>query len=114
MNVYRSPRGNDDYKPTPFAMPKQDLGSYLNGVYKDVVMEDLHKCSNLPYFQGKFEGEVEPKEYFINMCKFNVENWPDYLPAGFYKFVVNFFDESENLVVKATLIEQIEQTGIMG
>lgn len=77
-------------------------------------MEDLHVCSNLPYFDEKWEGGLEPKTYFVNMCKFNVDNWPDYLPNGFYKFVTQIFYPSGDLIVSVSVIEQIEQTGLLG
>lgn len=92
----------------PFAMPKQDFDHFFNGVYKDAMMEDLHQCSNLPFFEDKWEGSVAAMKYELNMCKFNVANWPDNMLPGFYKFLINFYDESDAIVAIFTLIVEIE------
>lgn len=106
--TFRSSRGNDDYKPMPFTMQKQDFETFFNGVYKDVLMGDLHECSDLPFFEDKWEGVVNARTYEMNMCKFNVANWPDNMIPGFYKFVAQFFDEEDTVIAVFTLIVEIE------
>ncbi|KAL5288051.1 hypothetical protein ACFFRR_008723 [Megaselia abdita] len=114
LKLFRSPRGNDDYKPLPFSVPQQNLETFFNGVYKDVVMEDLHKCTNLPYFQDRWNEPLKAQEYYLNMCQFNVDNWPDYLPNGFYKFDTKIYFPSGDVFVSAIATEEIEQTGLIG
>lgn len=89
-------------------MPKQDFDEFFNGVYKQVLMEDLHKCANTPYFEDKWEGVVKAGTYEMNMCKVNVANWPDNMLPGFYKFVAEFFDEGDNIISIFDLIVEIE------
>lgn len=92
----------------PFTVQKQDFEKMFNGVYKKVVMEDLHVCSNLPYFEDEWEGAVKAGPYNFNMCEFKVDNWPDNMLTGFYKLVIDFFDGGDNLIVSATIVIQIE------
>lgn len=106
--LFRSTRGNDDYKPLPFDIPKQSLEEFYNGVYKRALMDDLHKCSTCPYFEDKWEGVLKAQTYEINMCKVNVDNWPDTAPSGFYKMVSSFYDEEDNVIVELNVVLDIE------
>lgn len=89
-------------------MQKQDFDEFFNGIYKNALMEDLHNCSNLPFFEDQWGGVLPAMKYEVNMCKFNVANWPDNMIPGFYKFVIEFFDESDKVIVEFNLIIQIE------
>lgn len=93
-------------------MEKQDFETFFNGVYKKVIMEDLHKCSNLPHFEDKWEGVVKAGKYELDMCNVSVENWPDNMLPGFYKLLLEFWDEADNAVASATVVVQIETTGV--
>lgn len=98
----------------PFSMKKQTLDEFFNGVYKDVVMEDLHKCSNLPYFEGNWEAPMKSGKYDLNMCQFSVDNWPDNMPPGYYRLVIDIFDESDAIIATATVTVQLESSVGMG
>lgn len=98
MKTYRSPRGNNDYKPVPFILPKNKVKDLMNELYKDVLMEDIHNCSNVPYFEDKWD-EILKGTFNFNMCKLSFDNWPESLLPGYYKLVVESFDENDSLSV---------------
>ncbi|KAL5275856.1 hypothetical protein ACFFRR_001594 [Megaselia abdita] len=108
--TYRSPRGNDDYKPMPFILPKLSAKDFINGVYKEILMNDVHRCSNAPYFEDEWN-EIIKGTYTFNMCKLNFDNWPESVLPGFYKLVMDTFDDNDERVCSLGVILQIEFIG---
>lgn len=71
-------------------------------------MEDLHECSDLPYFEGEWEGVFRAGKYALNMCLFTTETWPITMMPGLYKFVMEFFDDQDVQISITNLIVLIE------
>lgn len=93
-------------------MEKQDFNKFFNGVYKKVLMEDLTQCSNLPKFEDTWVEPITAGKYELNMCKVNVDNWPDSMMPGFYKFLAEFFDDTDAVIATCTIIVQIEHSAL--
>lgn len=91
----------------PFTVPKLKLEVFMNGIYKDILMEDIAKCTNLPTFEGEWD-EVLEGTYNFNMCKLGFESFPESLLPGFYKVVVEAFDDKDNMISSLGVILEIE------
>lgn len=106
--MLKSRSENGDYKPVPFVAFKQDLNTFFNGHYKNVVMEDLHKCSNMPFFEDSWKEPFQAGKYDLNMCLLDPQNWPDNVPVGFYKIIMDVVDEEGKGVATITVVVQVE------
>ncbi|XP_065365420.1 uncharacterized protein LOC135958445 [Calliphora vicina] len=85
---YRSAQGDNEYIVLPFQMPALHFHTFLNTHYKDVLMDTLKDCSDLPAFEDKFEPPLEKKLYTLNACQFSQDGLPNYLQGGFYKLLI--------------------------
>ncbi|KAH8320352.1 hypothetical protein KR067_000167, partial [Drosophila pandora] len=87
----RSSSGDEsDYKMIPFNIPKQPLEDFMNTHYKDVVIKNLGDCSNLIKFEGKFEPPMPQQVYTLDKCVANSDGFPEVVPEGFYRIIMNF------------------------
>ncbi|XP_073828209.1 uncharacterized protein [Musca autumnalis] len=86
---FRSDNGVNDYKVLPFKMPRQHLFSTLNSFYKDMLMETLSECSNMPVFEDKFEPPFSKGVYTFEKCQFSQDGFPNHLADGFYKIIIS-------------------------
>ncbi|XP_017025078.2 uncharacterized protein [Drosophila kikkawai] len=87
--AHRSSSGAEsDYKLIPFNVPKQPWTDFMNTHYKNVVMPNLGKCSNLIQFDGQFDGVWPQKVYKLDKCVTNCDGFPEIIPEGFYR--INF------------------------
>ncbi|XP_017146610.1 uncharacterized protein LOC108158637 [Drosophila miranda] len=104
--AYRSSSGQEsDYKLVPFAIPKQPYEDFLNTHYKDMVIENLGSCSNLPQFEDKFVPPWPQKIYNLDKCVADNDGFPEVLPLGFYKIILTFTGPVEwgmTIIVKVT------------
>ncbi|XP_073828218.1 uncharacterized protein [Musca autumnalis] len=91
FKMYRSENGVKEYKLLSFGVQRQHLYKYMNTFYKDLIMESLSKCSNLPVFEDEFEPPLQKTTYTLNKCQFDQEGFPQYVQDGFYKTVINGF-----------------------
>lgn len=82
----------------------------MNGIYKNVIMGDMLSCSNLPQINENetWTGPFEATTYYFRMCKIHRKNWPDVVPAGYYKFFAEIFDENDTPIVTYTLTIEVE------
>ncbi|XP_065365419.1 uncharacterized protein LOC135958444 [Calliphora vicina] len=85
---YRSVLGDNEYNVLPFQMPATHLHKYFNTFYKDVLMDTLKDCSDLPAFEDKFEPPFEKKLYTFDACQFSQDGLPNHLQDGFYKLLL--------------------------
>lgn len=69
-------------------MPSSHIFTVLNSHYKDVLMDTLKDCSDLPVFEDKFEPPLEKKIYKFNACQFSQDGLPNHLQEGFYKLLI--------------------------
>lgn len=79
----------------------------MNGVYKQILMDDIRQCSNLPYIEDEWD-EVLEGTYNFNMCKLSFNKWPETILPGYWKIVVETFDGNDDRVSSLTVILQIE------
>ncbi|XP_061395626.1 uncharacterized protein LOC133331242 [Musca vetustissima] len=86
--AYRSDNGVNEYRILPFKMARQHLISALNGFYKEMLMESLKECSDMPVFEDKFEPPLEKRVYTLTKCQFSQDGFPNHLAEGFYKVVI--------------------------
>ncbi|XP_073820159.1 uncharacterized protein [Musca autumnalis] len=91
FKAYRSENGVKEYKPIPFEVQRQHVYEYINTFYKDLIMESLSKCSNLPVFEDKFEPPLQKITYTLDKCQLSQEGFPQHLQDGFYKVVMKGF-----------------------
>ncbi|XP_033253670.1 uncharacterized protein LOC117193043 [Drosophila miranda] len=107
-SAYRSNSGaENDYKVLPWSIPKQPYYEYLNTYYKDVLINNLGHCSNLPQFEGKFQPPWPKDNYLVDKCVIDGEGLPEVVPLGFYKiiFIISGPDQPEwgfTVVLKVT------------
>uniref|UniRef100_A0A1B0BFR7 MD-2-related lipid-recognition domain-containing protein n=1 Tax=Glossina palpalis gambiensis TaxID=67801 RepID=A0A1B0BFR7_9MUSC len=96
----RSSTGSEsDYQLLPYSVPRQSIIKFLNELYKDMIMNSLSECSNLPVFTDKFAGPVEKKRYELDNCSFSDEAFPNHLPEGFYRIKAQIEGEVQWSVV---------------
>ncbi|KAH8291188.1 hypothetical protein KR054_009616, partial [Drosophila jambulina] len=87
--AHRSSSGAEsDYKLIPFNIPKQPWMDFMNTHYKDVVIPNLGKCSNIVQFEDKFDGNWPQQVYTLDKCVADSDGFPEMVPEGFYR--VNF------------------------
>ncbi|XP_017087068.2 uncharacterized protein [Drosophila bipectinata] len=87
----RSASGDEsDYKMLPFNIPKQPYTDFMNSHYKDVVIPNLGDCSNLVKFEDKFEPPWPQQVYVLDKCVANSDGFPEVVPEGFYRIIMNF------------------------
>ncbi|XP_013111988.2 uncharacterized protein LOC106090371 [Stomoxys calcitrans] len=86
--VYRSSDGVEEYKPIPFKMTRQHVYDAFNGYYKDMLMDTLKDCSDLPVFKDKITPPIEKKLYTLTQCQFTRDGFADHVATGFYKVVL--------------------------
>ncbi|XP_017024949.1 uncharacterized protein [Drosophila kikkawai] len=102
--AHRSISGAEsDYKLIPFTIAKQPFPDYMNSHYKDLVIRNLAKCSNLIQFEGKFDGVWPQKVYTLDKCVADSDGFPEMVPEGFYRInftVTNPVDWGFVLIVK--------------
>ncbi|XP_073828208.1 uncharacterized protein isoform X2 [Musca autumnalis] len=84
----RSHNGVSDYRMLPFKMPRQHLFTAMNTFYKEILMETLSECSNLPVFEDKFEPPLRKGVYTITKCQFSQDGFPNHVAEGFYKIMI--------------------------
>ncbi|XP_075155996.1 uncharacterized protein LOC142229324 [Haematobia irritans] len=94
-SVYRSENGVDDYKILPFKISRQHFNKAMDSFYKDMIMDTLKECSDLPVFEDKLERPIEKKEYTLKGCQFSQDGFPNHLATGFYKIVLSAHGASE-------------------
>ncbi|BFG03213.1 uncharacterized protein DMAD_02519 [Drosophila madeirensis] len=88
--AYRSSTGQEsDYKLVPFNIQKQTYEEFLNTHYKDMVIQNLGSCSDLPQFEDKFVPPWPQKTYKLDKCVADNDGFPEVLPLGFYKIVLS-------------------------
>ncbi|XP_002133769.2 uncharacterized protein [Drosophila pseudoobscura] len=82
--AYRSPDGGDNYKLQPYSLQRQGIYAAMNSFYKDMIMDSVASCSNLPQFTEKLT--VLPAQTFhYDKCQISTDSFPQYLPDGWYK-----------------------------
>lgn len=87
--IYFSVNGDEDsYKILPFKLPNQHIYDFLNGLYKETVMDTLKDCSNFPVFEGKCPTPLEKRSYTMDKCRFSSDGFPSHLKEGFYKVAI--------------------------
>lgn len=83
-------------------MQRQHVHSALNTFYKDMLMDTLKECSDMPVFEDKFVPPLEKKTYTLTKCQFSQDGFPNHLPEGFYKIVVSGYGTVEwSLIIVA-------------
>ncbi|XP_073820121.1 uncharacterized protein [Musca autumnalis] len=101
----RSSNGVSDFREIPLKMPREHLLIAINSFYKDMLMETLRECSNLPVFADKFEPPLLKGVYTLEKCQFTHDGFPNHMVEGFYKIVIfgeGYVDWS------ITLVSQVE------
>ncbi|XP_061392902.1 uncharacterized protein LOC133328348 [Musca vetustissima] len=88
-STYRSDNGVNEYKVLAFKMSRQNIISAINGFYKEMFMDTLSECSDLPVFEDKFEPPIEKREYTLTKCQFSQDGFPNHLEEGFYKILIS-------------------------
>ncbi|XP_073828438.1 uncharacterized protein [Musca autumnalis] len=83
--AYRSYNGVNDYRILPFKMPRQHIITAFNTFYKDMLMDSVSECSNLPVFEHKLEPPLRKGVYTLEKCQFNQDGFPNHMAEGFYK-----------------------------
>uniref|UniRef100_A0A1A9WC55 MD-2-related lipid-recognition domain-containing protein n=1 Tax=Glossina brevipalpis TaxID=37001 RepID=A0A1A9WC55_9MUSC len=106
--AYRSSTGSEsDYQLLPYGVPRQPLMTFINDLYKSLLMESLATCSNLPVFEDKLTGPLEQKRYELNDCQFSEEAFPNHLQEGFYRLNAQFKGQIEwSVVINVEVIKK--------
>ncbi|XP_073828007.1 uncharacterized protein [Musca autumnalis] len=105
--AFRSNNGVNDYKILPFKVPRQHIITAMNTFYKDMLMDSLSECSNLPVFDDKFEPPLRKGVYSLEKCQFSQDGFPNHMSEGFYKtemFGNGYVDWSLTVVVQVEYV----------
>ncbi|XP_068144291.1 uncharacterized protein [Drosophila tropicalis] len=85
---YRSTTGGEsDYKVLPFDVPEQPYTEFLDKHYKNLIINNLAECSNLPQYEGDFVPPWPKDTYIFDKCIPKADGYPDFALEGYYKMV---------------------------
>ncbi|XP_030382572.1 uncharacterized protein LOC115630085 [Scaptodrosophila lebanonensis] len=103
--VYRSADGSSEYKLQPLQIDRQSIFQAINNYYKKMVMASVAECSDLPQFNDTLE-HVGPATFNITKCQLSTEQFPAFMPEGYYKLHFNGYGPFEFSSVTLLRIEK--------
>ncbi|KAH8388237.1 hypothetical protein KR093_001550, partial [Drosophila rubida] len=83
----------EDYREHMYKIPKMKLYDFFDKYYMKIIYADYGSCSNLPDIGDKFIPPWNKTTYIFTQCLPKVENYPDILPMGYYKFQIKIIGE---------------------
>lgn len=95
LTTFRSSHGDGNYHSLPFEVHRRHLYDAFNTFYKEVLMEGLKDCSNMPYFEDTIPIPLEKKSYVFNKCIISQDGMPNHLESGQYKVIIAGYGEVE-------------------
>jgi len=95
MQFFRSPSGENDFKPMPHEIPRMKVKDAMPKYYKNFVYGNVGHCSNLPKFEDIKNGKWPQMKYVIERCVVTGKGFPEILPDGTYKIVYLYIAEVE-------------------
>ncbi|KAL5288906.1 hypothetical protein ACFFRR_009231 [Megaselia abdita] len=88
-----------------FSMTK-NTEEIMNGIYKESFMEIFHKCSDLPYFEDKWEPPFPAQTYKFDKCTVpNTESYSKGMAPGQFKVVIEGKKGEETIGVMEVEVE---------
>ncbi|XP_055852510.1 uncharacterized protein LOC129916533 [Episyrphus balteatus] len=90
FKLYRSETGSSDYKATPFGFSQTTFYNFMTKVYVKMLQEDLKDCTNVPHFEGEFEGPMPQNTYTYKNCVIRTDGMPGHLQPGVYRITAHF------------------------
>lgn len=85
------------------------MGEMMNGLYKDFVMDLVHGCSDLPYFQDEWKPPFAAETYTFNKCTSpSAKSYTGPTIPGTFKIVVEGKKGEEKVGVVEVEIESEE------
>lgn len=89
---------------TPFQLRRANISTFMNVGYKYFYKETMNKCStNMYQFEGDFVEPLDARKMEAHNCLIEASAFPDELPFGNYKFILETFG-----IVKAKSVSSIK------
>lgn len=117
LQMYNSPLGNNRYRLMPFGIYRKPVCKMLNNEYRNIIMRDVHKYTNMPFSEDRNVNLCDLMPV-VHLCILTRLSWImphfffrdttildrsvliTYTPLGRYKFQLLLFKKTENRVVK--------------